>query len=76
MDHANKTKIAVVVGICLIVTVASLVGLPFMNSSSSVEKISHETMKKLESSEERMLRFTAQEKAILESKFGGKLKSP
>jgi uncharacterized protein YpmB len=73
MEPANKTRIALIIGIFLIVSVASLVVLPFMNSSSPVQKVSQETIKKIESSEERILGFTAQEKTELESKIGGKL---
>lgn len=73
MEHANKTRLALIIGIFLIVSVASLVVLPFMNSSPPVQKVSQETIKKIESSEERILGFTAQEKTELESKIGGKL---
>ncbi len=76
MQPPNKTRIALIVGICLIISVASLVGLPFMNSQSSVQKVSHETIRNLDASEEKILGFTAQEKTELELKLGGKLKSP
>ncbi len=76
MQPANKTRIAMVIGICLIVSVASMVGIPFMHSQSPVEKISHDTIKKLEASEKRILGFTSKEKTELESKIGGKIKYP
>ena len=76
MQPANKTKIAVIFGISLIVLVASMVMLPFMNSDSAIQKISHENMNKLEKSEEKMLGFIAHEKTELEPKMGGKIKLP
>jgi hypothetical protein len=71
-----KTKIAIVVGIGLIVFVASMLGLPFINSDLSVQKISHDNIKKLDESEKKILDFTAQEKTELESKISGKIKIP
>ncbi|MBI5146540.1 MAG: hypothetical protein HZA84_04900 [Thaumarchaeota archaeon] len=76
MQPANKTRIALVVGISLIISVASMVGLPFTSSQSSVQKVSHETITKLEASEEKILGFAVQEKAELESKMGGKINLP
>lgn len=76
MQHAAKTKVCVIVGICLIVLVASLVWLPFTNSDSAVQKASHDSIKKLEESEEKILGFTAHEKTELEYKMGGKIKPP
>ncbi len=76
MQSANKAKIGIIVGICLIVLVASMVWLPFMNSNSAVQKVSHDQIKKLEESEEKILDFTVHEKTELESKMGGKIKSP
>jgi len=76
MQPANKTRIALMIGIGLIISVASLITLPFMNSQSSVEKVSHETLKKIESSEKKILGFAIQEKTELESKIGGKIKIP
>lgn len=76
MQPANKTRIALIVGIGLIVAVASLITLPFMNSQSSVQKVSHETLKKLESSEKKILGFANKEKTEFEFKMGGKLKIP
>lgn len=74
--QSTKTKIAVIIGIGLIISVASLVGLPFINSDSSVQKISHQSIKKLEESEAKILDFTVREKTELESKIGGKIKFP
>lgn len=76
MQHADKVKIGVVVGMCLIALVASLVWLPFMNSDSAMQKASQHSMKKLEESEEKILGFTVHEKTELESKIGGKIKLP
>lgn len=76
MQPANKTRIALVIGIVLIVSVASLVWLPFMNSQPPVQKVSQETIKKLEASEEKILGFVSHEKTELESKMGGKIKIP
>ena len=73
MQPVDKAKIGVVVGICLIVLVASLVWLPFMNTDSAVQKVSHNSIKKMEESEQRLLGFTVHERAELESKIGGKL---
>lgn len=73
MQHADKAKIGVVVGISLIVLVASLVWLPFMDSNSAVQKVSHNSIKKMEESEEKLLGFASHEKAEMESKIGGKL---
>ena len=70
MDPSIKTKVAVVAGICLIAFVASMVVLPFMNSGSAVEKVSHDKFQKLEDSEKRMFSFMANEKTELESKMG------
>lgn len=76
MQSTNKTKIAIIVGISLIISVASMVGLPFINSDSSMQKISQDNIKKLEESEEKILDFTVREKTELESKIGGKIKLP
>jgi hypothetical protein len=76
MQPANKIRIALVVGIALIVSVASLVVLPFMNSPPPMQKVSQETIKKLETSEEKILRFVSHEKTEFESKMGGKIKIP
>lgn len=76
MQYTTKTKIAIIVGIGLIVFVASLLELPFMNSDSAMQKVSHESIKKLEEPEEKMHDFIVQEKTELESKIGGKIKFP
>lgn len=76
MWSTNKTKIGIIVGFGLIVFVASMVWLPFMNSSSTVQKVSHDNVKKLEESEEKILDFTVHEKTELESKMGGKINLP
>jgi hypothetical protein len=52
------------------------VGLPFTESESNVKKISYESAKKLDDSEQRMLDVIAQEKAEIESKIGGKINFP
>jgi hypothetical protein len=76
MQFVNKARIATVVGIGIIIFVASLLGLPFMNSDSSVQKASQENIKKVDESEEKMLDFIAHEKAELESKIHGKINLP
>lgn len=76
MEYGNKAKITTVIGIGLIVFVASMVGLPFMNSDSAVQKISDANIKKLEGSEKKLLNVITQEKTELESKIGGKLNFP
>lgn len=76
MKYTTKSRIAIVAGVCLIVFVASLIGLPFTYSDSTVQKISHENIEKLEESEVKMLGVIAQEKAELESKISGKLAFP
>ena len=76
MQPASKTKIAVIVGIGLIIFVASMMGLPFINSDSSIQKISYDNIKKLDESEEKILDFTVREKTELGSKLGGKIKFP
>jgi hypothetical protein len=47
-----------------------------MNSDSGMQKVSHENIKKVDESEEKMLDLIAQEKAELESKIGGKINLP
>jgi len=76
VQYTNKVKITTVIGIGLIVFVASLVGLPFMDSESDVQKITNEPINKLEESEEKMLDVIMQEKSELESKIGGKFQLP
>lgn len=76
MDYSVKAKISAVIGVVLIVFVASLLALPFMNSDSNIQPSHQESIKKLESTEERMLDFIAQEKTEFESKIGGKIRLP
>lgn len=74
MKHSIKTKIAIISGIGIIVFVASLVGLPFFETNNNIQKTTQSSIKKVESSEEKLLDVIAQEKAELEWKIGGKLK--
>ena len=76
MQYSNKAKITTIIGIGLIVFVASMVGLPFMNSDSAMKKASHENIKKLEGSEKKLLNVITQEKTELESKIGGRINFP
>lgn len=77
MKYTTKAKICIIVGIGLIVFVASLTGLPFMKSDSAMQQISHENSKKLESAEEKMFHVIEQERAELHFKeAGGKIKYP
>lgn len=73
MNHSIKTKIAIISGIGIIVFVASLVGLPFFEANNTVQKATQFSIKKVESSEDKLLDVIAQEKAELEWKIGGKL---
>ena len=75
MALVNKTKISIVIGISLIIAVASMLGIPFAEQGKTIKK-TQETIKKYEESEEAMLSFIKQEKAELESKIGGKIKIP
>lgn len=74
MDNSIKTKIAVICGIGIIAFVVSLVGLPFFEADNSIQKTTQSSIKKVESSEEKLLDVIAQEKAELEWRIGGKLK--
>ncbi|AJZ75303.1 hypothetical protein [Candidatus Nitrosotenuis cloacae] len=74
MKHSIKTKIAIISGIGIITFVASLVGLPFFEANNNIQKTTQSSIKKVESSEEKLLDVIAQEKAELEWKIGGKLK--
>lgn len=69
MKYQTKTKICIVAGIALIVFVASLVNLPFMNSDSAVQKVTQKNFDKLESSEDKMQSFMKHEKAELAQKI-------
>lgn len=76
MKYSTKTKIGVVIGIGLIVFVVSLLNLPFMNSDSSVQKITQKNIDKIEESEEKMLDFITHEKSELAAKTNGKISFP
>jgi hypothetical protein len=75
MKYTTKAKIGIIIGIGLIVFVASLLGLPFRESDSKMQKISYENAK-LEEAEEKMLDVIVQQKAEIESKIGGKINFP
>jgi hypothetical protein len=57
----------------LIVFTVSLLSLPFSDSQNVVQKATHTSIEKVESSEAKMLDVIAQERAELEWKIGGKL---
>lgn len=76
MQYSVKTKIGVVIGIGLIITVVSFLSLPFLNEDSGIQKISEENIKKLDSAEDKLLGVIDQEKSEIEFKMGGKLKIP
>jgi len=76
MRFSRKTKLGIVIGISIIVSVASMTSLPFTNSESSTKANYQKSMKNFHTSEEKMLDFIAQEKTELESKIGGKIKLP
>ena len=69
---SRKTKVGVVVGITIIISVGLLMGLPFTNSESNLQNLPHEDVK-LQESEQKMLEFIEQQKAELEYKIGGKI---
>lgn len=73
MEYSKKAKVTIILGIVLIAFVASLVSLPFLESKNSVQKVSESSMKKIESSEAKLLNVIAHEKAEIEWKMGGKL---
>jgi hypothetical protein len=75
MKYTTKAKIGIIIGIGLIVFVASLLGLPFREFDSKMQKISYENAK-LEEAEEKMLDVIVQQKAEIESKIGGKINFP
>ena len=76
MPFSRKTMLGIVIGMSIIVSVASLMSLPFTNSESSTKANYQKSMNDFQASEEKMLDFIAQEKMELESKIGGKLKLP
>ncbi len=63
-------------GISIILAVASMTSLPFINSESSTKANYQKSMKNFQESEEKLLEFIEQEKTELESKIGGKIKLP
>lgn len=73
---SSKTKIGVIIGIGIIVSVASMMSFPMMDSESSAKTTYQKNIKQLQTSEEKMLNFIEQEKMELESKIGGKIKLP
>jgi len=76
MPFSRKTMLGIVIGISLIVSVASMTSLPLTNSESSTKANYQKSMKDFHASEEKMLDFIAQEKTELESKIGGEFKLP
>ncbi len=76
MSFSRKTKLGIVIGISIIVSVASMMSLPFINSESSTKVNYQKSMNNFQESEEKLLDFIAQEKTELESKIGGKIKLP
>lgn len=73
MNNSIKTKLAIICGIGIIAFVVSLVGLPFFEADNNIQKTTQASIKKVESSEGKLLDVIAQEKAELEWKIGGKL---
>lgn len=69
MKYQTKAKVCIVAGIALIVFVASLVNLPFVNSDSAVQKITQKRFDKMESSEEKLQGFMKHERAELAQKL-------
>ncbi len=63
-------------GISIIVAVASMTSLPFIESESSTKAKYQKSMKNFQDSEEKLLEFIEQEKTELASKIGGKIKFP
>lgn len=73
MKYSLKAKIGIVIGMGLIVFTVSLLSLPFSDSQNVVQKATHTSIEKVESSEAKMLDVIAQERAELEWKIGGML---
>ena len=69
---SKKSKIGIVVGVTIILSVGLLMGLPFTNSESNLQNLPHEDVK-LQESEQKMLEFIEQQKAEIQFKIGGKL---
>lgn len=66
-------KFGIVIGIAIIVSVATLLALPFMESDVSVQKLPIHNQK-LTNAEGKMLDFINHEKTELELKLAGKIK--
>ncbi len=75
MVSISRTRIGIIIGLSLIIAVASMMGIPFMEQGMTMKK-TQQSIKNFEKSEEIMLNFIEQEKAELESKIGGKLNIP
>ncbi|RDJ31302.1 MAG: hypothetical protein DWQ18_03150 [Crenarchaeota archaeon] len=73
METSKKTMIGVILGVAVIVAVASLMALPFSEEESGVQKIAEENIKKYQESEDMMLKLIEEEKEELSYKLGGKL---
>lgn len=71
-----KSKISIISGILIITGVALMMGIPFIDSSNSVQKIAYGNIQKLDEPENKMLDLISQEKAELSSKIGGKINVP
>jgi hypothetical protein len=69
MQYVTKSRICIIIGIGLIVFVASLVRLPFMSEGQGLQKAPEQSMGKLEKSEDRLLGFIAHEKDEMHSKM-------
>ena len=76
MQFSSKTKVGIIIGISIIVSLASMISIPLMESESTAKVNYQKSMKKVQASEEKLLGFIAQEKTELESKIGGKIKLP
>lgn len=63
-------------GIVIIVFVASLVGLPFMDSDTDIQQMVEKTASSDDDAERRMLDLIAHEKAEMEIRAGGKIALP
>ena len=73
MGTSKKTMIGATIGIAVIVSVASLMALPFSEEESGVQKIAEDKIKKYQESEDMMLKLIEKEKEELSYKLGGKL---
>ncbi len=68
----SKTKIGIICGITILIAVASLMGLPLIDSDISMQNLPNRDIQ-LQESEEKMLEFIEHQKAELEWKIGGKI---